>query len=434
MKLYALAGCDLSAEDNIPEEINRLIEPYLEQIYAGEWEDDRIIEDIYFRTAGELLQGYEEGYEKQFFKPDWTVKDNHLLTRIQNNIFAFSGAKTYAEMQELRDAVYENGKLLSPGDFRRRARQINARYNIRYLEVERKQVVASGMQGSRWLDIEETVDTYPYLEYVTARDERVRESHRSLDGLIYPVGDDFWKSYYPPNGWGPCRCSARKRTEREYSHLKKQYESRAKTTMPNSETGQKIAGKVVAKPFRQNVGTSEIFERDGHPYFQANKEAKAMQLSAVKHYGMKPVKDIYLDERKLSKYKNQDTDFNAAWEKLEEKYGKSGEGFTLVDKRNQISAKFDPELKDKIVKRKRTGYFSEVTEVFFRPDEVWATFQPSKSRRFGEEYFNVYIRYYEDKPMVLLVDRDGVVNSFYQWDKSLEDFEKFRIGLLKQKR
>lgn len=105
-------------------------------------------------------------------------------------------------------------------------------------------------------------------------------------------------------------CGARKRTEREYSHLKKQYESRAKTTMPNSETGQKIAGKVVAKPFRQNVGTSEIFERDGHPYFRANKEAKAMQLSAVKHYGMKPVKDIYLDERKLTKYKSRDTDFN----------------------------------------------------------------------------------------------------------------------------
>lgn len=433
MKLYALAGCDLSAEEHIPEEINQLIEPYLEQIYAGERDDDRIIEDIYFRTASELLQGYEEGYEKEFFKPDWTVKDNNLLTRVQNNIFAFSGAKTYAEMQELRDAVYENGKLLSPGDFRRRARQINARYNIRYLEVERKQVVASGTQGSRWLDIEETADTYPYLEYVTARDERVRESHRSLDGLIYPVGDDFWKSYYPPNGWGPCRCSARKRTEREYSHLKKQYESRAKIAMPDSETGQKIAGKVVAKPFRQNVGTSEIFERDGHPYFRANKEAKAMQLSAVKHYGMKPVKDIYLDERKLSKYKSQDTDFNEFWDKLEEKYGKPGEGFTLVDKRNQISAKFDPELKDKIVKRKRTGYFSEVTDVFFRPDEVWATFQPSKNRRFGEEYFNVYIRYYEDKPIVLLVDRDGVVNSFYRWDKSLEDFEKFRIGLLKKK-
>lgn len=428
-----MAGCDLSAEENIPEEIDRLIEPYLEQLYSGEWDNDRIVEDIYFRTASELLQGYEEGYEKEFFKPGWTVKDNNLLTRVQNNIFAFSGAKTYAEMQELRDAVYENGKLLSPGDFRRRARQINARYNIHYLDTERQQVITAGTQGSRWIDFEETADTHPYLEYVTARDEHVREEHRRLEGLIYPIDDPFWESYYPPNGWR-CRCTVRKHTEREYNHLKKQYESRARSSMPDSETGQKIAGKVVAKPFRHNVGTSEIFEWDGHPYFRANKEAKAMQLSAVKHYGMKPVKDIYLDERKLTKYKSGDTDFNTTWKNLEEKYGKSEEGFTLVDKQNQISAKFDPEFKDKIIKRKRTGYFSEITDVFFHPNEVWATFQSSKSRRFGEEFFNTYIRYYEDKPLVLLVDQNGVVNSFYRWDRSLEDFEKFRIGLLKQKR
>lgn len=60
-----------------------------------------------------LLDGYEKGYNKRFFSPDWTVKDNNLLTRVQNNIFAFSGAKSYAEMKELRDAVHENGNRLS---------------------------------------------------------------------------------------------------------------------------------------------------------------------------------------------------------------------------------------------------------------------------------------------------------------------------------
>nr|DAT38277.1 MAG TPA: Glutathione peroxidase-like protein [Caudoviricetes sp.] len=47
--------------------------------------------------------------------------------------------------------------------------------------------------------------------------------------------------------------------------------------------------------------------------------------------------------------------------------------------------------------------------------------------------FNIYIKYYEDKPVVLLINQDGRVDSFYKWEKNLSDFEKFRIGLLKKK-
>lgn len=45
-------------------------------------------------------------------------------------------------------------------------------------------------------------------EYVTAGDERVRESHVALDGIRYPKNHEFWKRYAPPNGWN-CRCSLR---------------------------------------------------------------------------------------------------------------------------------------------------------------------------------------------------------------------------------
>lgn len=430
MKLYALAGCNLSVEDNIPEEIDRLIEPYLEQLYSGEWNDDRLIEDIYFWTADKLLKGYKEGYEKQFFSPDWTIRDNNLLTRVQNNIFAFSGAKTYAEMQELRDAVYENGTLLSPGDFRRRARQINARYNVSYLDVERQQVIAAGTQGSRWIDFQETRDTHPYLEYVTANDEHVREEHRRLHGLIYPIDDPFWDSYYPPNGWR-CRCSGRKCTERDYRHKVTNY----KGSLPSSEDAQKMGGKVVAKPFRHNVGKSRIVFEAGHPYFKANDDAKALQLSAVKNYGMKPVKEIYGYPKKLSHYKKEitsETDYREYWRILESHYGKEGEGFTLIDRKRNISALFDSDLREKMLRRGRYDFFDEAIEVFNNPDEIWATFKGGSKKGFKEEFFNVYIKYYEDKPIVVLINKDGRVDSFYKvdTDSAIEDLRK---GLLKKK-
>lgn len=381
--------------------------------------------EVYTATAEKLMDSYKKGYTKEFFGADWTQQDTHLVNRVQNNIFAFSGAKNYAQMRELRDAVYENGRLLPWDEYQNRALQVNANYNLTYLEAERSLVMAAGTAGSRWLDFEETKDTHPYLEYVTAGDERVREEHQLLNGIILPIDDLFWKLYYVPNGFG-CRCSARKRTEREFQRRKR---------ITGSDEAQKLAGKVVAKPFRHNVGTSEVFDRDGHPYFKANPDAKALQLSAVKNYGMKPTKDIYLDSRNLSGYKKNIRDKNSFldyWKSLEEKYGKPGEGFTIIDRKNDISATFDRKFMDKVIERGRYDFFDEAQRILDNPDELWATFQPSN--KFGTEFFNTYIKYYFDTPVVLLVDEDGRVDSMYKWERGLSDFEKFRTGLLKKRR
>jgi len=45
---------------------------------------------------------------------------------------------------------------------------------------------------------------FPYWQYTTAHDERVRESHRVLDGKIFLASDS---EYYPPLGFN-CRCRA----------------------------------------------------------------------------------------------------------------------------------------------------------------------------------------------------------------------------------
>lgn len=411
--------------------MDALIEPYLDQIVAGEWDADKLIEEIYFHNAGKLLKSYEAGYEKTFFSPDWGVKDNNMLNRVQNNLFAFSGAKTYSQLIELRDAVYENGKLLPRREFRERARKINATYNLLYLEVEQQNVMTSGTQASRWIDAQETADTHPYLIYVTKKDSHVREEHRVLEGIILFYIDPFWDLYYPPNGWR-CRCSTRKLTQREYQS---RMEHNKGTTCTDSEEAQKKAGKVVAKPFRHNVGKTEIFDRQGHPYFKANQDAKEMQLSAVKNYGMKPVKKIYEHGGNLSKYKegieNTD-DYRSLWEKLEKKYGTPGKGFTLIDKKNNISAHFDGNLMNKIADKGRWNYFDEIKDLMYNPDELWATWQTGD--RFKNECFNVYVKYYQDQPIVMLVDQAGRVDSFYKWEKSLSDFEKFRTGLLKNRK
>lgn len=50
----------------------------------------------------------------------------------------------------------------------------------------------------------EVSDRFPYWEYSDANDERVRDSHRALNGKIFKAED---KQFYPPVGFN-CRCRA----------------------------------------------------------------------------------------------------------------------------------------------------------------------------------------------------------------------------------
>lgn len=53
--------------------------------------------------------------------------------------------------------------------------------------------------------LERQKDVFTHWQYVTVGDERVRDSHAALDGLVLPADSPFWRDHYPPWEWG-CRC------------------------------------------------------------------------------------------------------------------------------------------------------------------------------------------------------------------------------------
>jgi SPP1 gp7 family putative phage head morphogenesis protein len=53
--------------------------------------------------------------------------------------------------------------------------------------------------------IQEQKDVFPYCQYLTMEDDRVRPAHAALDKLVVPTGDPFWDTHTPPWDWG-CRC------------------------------------------------------------------------------------------------------------------------------------------------------------------------------------------------------------------------------------
>lgn len=372
-----------------------------------------------------MAKSYMSGYDKDFYSPNWNTRDTELINRVQNNLFKFSAAKSYSETIEMRDAVYDaDGNIRPFADFKESARKITGKFNEAYLATERQHVIAAGTQGSRWRDIEESMDTHPYLMYVTKRDSHVRDTHRLLDGIVLPADDPFWNEYYPPNDWN-CRCSTRKLTAREAEHYLKQY----KGSPPSGSTAAKMAEQGTPKLFRQNVGKSELFSEDEHPYYRGLPGAKAAQLSAVDNYGMSSAKQIYAKGSGLETYtKPIETpeEFDTFWQQCEEKHGKKGvDGFTLVDKQNLQLATFTPEIKTKMAKR---DYFPEVLNTFTDPHEVWAVKMTS-----GSALHNIFLRYYEDAPIALIVNAKGLVENLTRI-KDLAEVEKLRKGLLKRRK
>lgn len=67
--------------------------------------------------------------------------------------------------------------------------------------------------------LDEQRDVFPYWEYVSSRDGRVRASHAALDGRILPHDSSFWDDHFPPWEWG-CRCTVRPRTRAEVEGIR----------------------------------------------------------------------------------------------------------------------------------------------------------------------------------------------------------------------
>ena len=62
--------------------------------------------------------------------------------------------------------------------------------------------------AGQYQSLADKADLYPYWQYHTREDSRVRDSHAVLNGKVFRHDDPFWDTHFPPNGW-KCRCYVR---------------------------------------------------------------------------------------------------------------------------------------------------------------------------------------------------------------------------------
>ena len=247
--MCSLCGIENKAEDPIhlfsDEEIDRIILA----IFAGAITVESLDLNTYQKIARKLSEGVFEGFGRDINSVMYASEDYYMLKALRENIYIFSGAKTYQQTREI-SSLLVGDKISGYNDFKKKAKQIFKDYNENYLRTEYNSAIAQARSASQWMEIEKDKETVEMLTYHTVGDERVRPTHSDLDNITRPVDDHFWSIFFPPNGWN-CRCTTLQNNDEEKTNLRG---FKAPSDVPDI--------------FKFNAGKERIIFSPKHPYFQ----------------------------------------------------------------------------------------------------------------------------------------------------------------------
>lgn len=245
-------------------EFEKIYNELINQMYENETKEDTILKDFETEfknllnlTVNILNKGVEVGFGKINTQQDVIVVEN-----LKNNVYVFSGFKTYETLKKATELLLdENDKIKNFDKFKKDIQTLNKNYNDFYLRSEYNHAIGSAQMVSIWQNITENQDDYD-LQYDAVNDKRTRLTHLQLDGIIKPVNDVFWNTYYPPNAWN-CRCTVR-------------LVPKGTKSKPIPED---FAG--IDEMFRGNTAKDGVIFPKKHAYYQQNEDVKAAIEKAI---------------------------------------------------------------------------------------------------------------------------------------------------------
>lgn len=225
-------------------------------IRSGEITSGDVDQELFELTGDMLFRGVKRGFRLDI-QPE-SARES-LLKTLRENVYVFSGFKTYQFLREATDLLIDEqtGTIRPFDEFARLIKSLNEEYNVHFLRSEYNHANASARMAEKWTQITENAETLPLLQYVDAGDARVRASHRRLNKITLPVNHPFWQEYYPPNDWN-CRCTVRQLVD-------------GQTTTP-----QELQDLPELKEmFALNAGTSGVVFPPSHPYYDVARQDEA---------------------------------------------------------------------------------------------------------------------------------------------------------------
>jgi SPP1 gp7 family putative phage head morphogenesis protein len=183
-----------------------------------------VADNVAVRDFGVQFKGAIDNLKGKL--PESTLAWDDLAGPVHGKVFAIAGATNtdlVGDIQKSLVSALEKGTTIA--QFRKDFDASVQKYGWTYkgkrgwrTSVIFNNNMRSAHMAGRWEQLLANSDRRPYLQYRTAGDARVRPKHRQWNGLIYPIGDAFWQTHYPPNGWG-CRCTIRAYSDADLGNL-----------------------------------------------------------------------------------------------------------------------------------------------------------------------------------------------------------------------
>lgn len=256
----AIPGVDLSADTN--NDLDELLDKLINRIWNEKGLPDKLDKKLIELFAAEFTKAMLEGLA-DFINTEEEA-EQEFIAALTRDVWQFSAAKTYSQMKDItRELVDATGKLRTYKDFKFEAGKINEEYTGTWLKTEYTNAIIASQMAAKWQRIQQEKETLPYLKYVTVGDERVREEHAEMEGIIRKVDDDFWLVWFPPNGWR-CRCDVLQLSNAKETDL-------SKRTVPD-----------IPSMFQFNPGISAMIFPPGHPYYDGLPDGVQKQIDKLK--------------------------------------------------------------------------------------------------------------------------------------------------------
>ena len=350
----------------------------------------------------------------------YNYESDAFRTAQELNIFHFSAAKTLAELTELNRIFRESG---SYSEFYAKSQTVVEKFNRTWQRTEWETAVLISESHQNYHRLKEKTKRFPYWEYSTVGDSKVRPEHEALAGVILPVNDPRWDKIWPPNGW-KCRCSITPRMAYECNGVDiDAMRNRVDEYLNSTEWAMGEA---------QGFGVNRALL----PELFTSDQMYVKKFPTMAH---KLLKDVNYQTYRLGSYEQCRA---KATKDIEPYTGTPTDFFKpLLSKNNKIfftdyngrSVLFDETLykkgRDEEKYAFRAPYLKAVTETLRTPNEVWVS--DFKGDRFNKYLF---IKHYKNETLAVIAGlKYGTVYRIKTWfpiDEKETGKYDYRHGLL----
>ena len=391
--------------------------------------------ELFAYTHTELIRGLRKGYRRADVRLAdrgfvYNADDDAYLTALEQNLFHFSASKTLAEVNELNRLFRESKGF---DDFRKRAKGVTRVFNEQWLRTEYGTAVSVAESASTYRRLVAQANVFPFWEYRTVGDNRVRQEHRDLEGLILPTDDPRWKKIMPPNGWN-CRCYIVPKMAHEGENIDFDAMQQQCDAYLDSNEWKRCE----AQGFGINrADVAEVFTAD-QMYIRKfpDMSSKTLEQITPREWGVGEFLDTLKREAEseVPKYEGS----AEAWFEANKVVEAGAELLKVKDYAGRVwqmgKKAFTVHSTDMVKKRRfRTEFLDAIREVAAEPDEVWLA-RERKDRINKVKAIDNYvmIKYYKDEAIAVVGKVDKSKLTLKSW-YVLKD-KNARRGLLIRKR